>query len=227
MKAFVITLRGFHYSEKGADRCIATAAKQGVVVEKFDAVTKGAARDVMDAHELFWTWPVVAPNTCPFTGLKRHLYPPGDANARLGCAMSHFLLWKRCVEIGEPIIILEHDAVFLCPLPELPADFGAIMLNNPAKATPKGGWWKQQIEAKGFGVHPKTVVFEDGRPDGLAGNSAYVISPKAAQRCAALYSQVGVWPNDATLCRQLVDGLMEVYPFVTEVHQHQSTSGGY
>lgn len=227
MKAFVITVRGHAYSERCADRCIASAEKYGIQVEKFDAVTKRSARKVMESRGLHWTWPNVEADICPVTDLRRFPYRTTDPNARIGCAMSHFMLWWRCIDLGEPILILEHDAVFLRGLPKLPEHFGAIMLNNPEGATPRGGWWKKQIEAKGPGIHPKTIVFEDGRPDGLAGNSAYIITPFTARGAISLYSTLGVWPNDATLCRQLLSNLMEVYPFVTEARQEQSTSGGY
>jgi len=227
MRAFVITIRGHKYSEDCADRCINSAARFGITAEKFDAVTKHNAAKVMTARGLQWTWPNIEADVCPKTGLKRHVYKTADPNARIGCSMSHYLLWEECYRCGEPILILEHDAVFLHGLPELPAEFGAIMLNDPYLATPRGGWWRNEIAEKGPGVHQKTGVFDDGRPDGLAGNSAYIISPKAARTCMAAYETLGVWPNDATLCRQLVDGLMEVYPFVTRVDQTQSTSGGY
>jgi GR25 family glycosyltransferase involved in LPS biosynthesis len=227
MKAYVITLRGNTYSETCADRCIESAAKFGVTVEKFNAVPKEDALRVMALYALKWTWPMDKPDVCGHTWLKRHLYPTTDHTARIGCSMSHFTLWCECEVRGEPILILEHDAVFINPMPELPKEFGAIMLNNPTGATPKGRWWADKIKAKGAGVWPKTYVFDDGRPDGLAGNSAYIISPKAATACADMFYKYGVWPNDATLCRQLVPGLMEVYPFVTEARQTKSTSGGY
>lgn len=228
MKAYVITIRGHEYSERCADRCIASGAAHGVKVEKFDAVTKANVLKVMETRELQWTWPNVAEDVCDRTGLKRHPYKTAEPLARMGCAMSHLLLWEEAANRFEPTLILEHDAVFLRGLPEtLPEDFGAIMLNNPEGATPRGKWWRQQIEAKGPGIHRKTHVFPDDRPDGLAGNSAYIISRDTAWACAELYRDLGVWPNDATMCRQLVSGLMEAYPFVTEVQQERSTTGGY
>jgi len=225
VKAYVITIRGHAYSEGCASRCIDSAAQFGVEVERFDAVAgELAVRNLMESCSLRWTWPAFAPSLCMYTGLKQHVYRTHDHYTRMGCALSHFLLWQRCIAAEEPILILEHDAVFLRGLPALPEKFGAIMLNNPKNATPRGAWWKERIEAKGEGVHEKTVVFEDGRPDGLAGNSAYVISSSAARTCVHLYERIGMWPNDATLCRQMVPGLMEVYPFVTEVRQEQSTT---
>jgi glycosyl transferase, family 25 len=32
---------------------------------------------------------------------------------QLGCFVSHYLLWEKCVEMAEPIIILEDDAILL------------------------------------------------------------------------------------------------------------------
>jgi GR25 family glycosyltransferase involved in LPS biosynthesis len=57
----------------------------------------------------------------------------------------------------------------------------------------------------------------------LAGNSAYVIKPHAAQQLIDLVDSIGAWPNDAIMCRQLIDGLEEHYPFITEVQAEQST----
>ena len=62
------------------------------------------------------------------------------------------------------------------------------------------------------------------RPDGLAGNSAYVIHPEAAYEMMSLFRVYGVWPNDATMCIQLYPELYELYPFVTRVESKQSTT---
>lgn len=227
MKAYVITIQGNTYSEICAQRCVDSAAKHGVTVEVFNAVPKEDARRLLDVYGLKWTWPTDKPDVCPYTGLKRHLYPTSELNARIGCAMSHFMLWRMAQAYNEPILILEHDAVFIGPMPELTPNFGAMMINDPNGATPRGRWWSDSIKRRGPGVRLKTYVFEDGRPDGLAGNSAYIISPAAAARCVDLCYTHGMWPNDATLCRQLVPDLMECYPFVTEARQTKSTSAGY
>jgi hypothetical protein len=76
---------------------------------------------------------------------------------------------------------------------------------------------------RGDGVWPKTQVFNTNRPDGLAGNSAYVLKPRAALHLMELVRWLGVWPNDAIMCRQLVPDLEEHYPFITKVEPEQST----
>ena len=211
MKAFVITLRGNEYSERVATRCIESA---NIPVERFTAITADKSLSLLREIGLRWTW------GDGYKGMKHKPYG-GNLGARIGCFLSHFLLWQICVKSG-PIMILEHDAVFIRDFE--PFDFaGACMLNDPLGATPRGDWWSERMELRGPGVWPKTKVFDDTRPDGLAGNSAYVLQPHAAQRLIELVYEIGAWPNDATICRQLVPWLEEVYPFVTEVQAGQST----
>lgn len=229
MKAYCIRVKGNDYSEAVAARCLESAKRHGVRVELFDATPKEIAVELMHEYGLEWAW--ANGNTsnavCPHTGLKQHPYKTHDLRQRIGCAMSHYRLWLECIEANEDILILEHDTVFLRPLPEIHLLGGALMLNDPKGATPRGDWWREQIIAKGDGIHDKTVIFNTGQPDGLAGNSAYVITPGAARVCVHSYERCGVWPNDATLCRQLVPGLREIYPFVTEVRPYKTLAEGY
>lgn len=224
MNAFVITLEGHAYSEARSARCIASAASVGLLhVERFKAVDRWRARDVMAFHGLKWTWANdnSSPARCPHTGLKQRPY--GNLEAKIACSMSHYLLWQTCVAIDEPILILEHDAVFLRPFREF--EFrGLCQINDPDGATPRGKWWSEQMVKRGPGVFPKTVVFPDDVPDGLAGNSAYIMKPFAAQELIETVRDLGVWPNDATMCRQLFPYLEEHSPFLTRVEQDLSTT---
>jgi glycosyl transferase family 25 len=57
---------------------------------------------------------------------------------QLGCYASHFLLWEKCIELNQPIIIIEDDALlfkktflnFLKDIPELPESIECIRLFN-------------------------------------------------------------------------------------------------
>jgi GR25 family glycosyltransferase involved in LPS biosynthesis len=229
MRAFVICLQNHKYSNQVADRCIASAKKVGVHVEKFFGVDKEDAEQVMNAHNLVWTWANknTAEAVCPKTKLKQHPYRTRDFRTKIGCSMSHFLLWKKCIELNEPILILEHDSVFLRALPSFEFK-GICQINDPANATRRGGQWSHSMSKRGkTGVFEKTwVTTEQERdvPDGLAGNSAYVIKPWAAQELVDKYYELGVWPNDATMCKQLFPYLEEYFPFITKVIQTESTT---
>jgi GR25 family glycosyltransferase involved in LPS biosynthesis len=214
LNAFVIVLAGHAYSEYCAERCVRTARDiGGIDVMRFEAVDAKQSESVMKLHGLTWTW-----GRSP----KQHGYT-GNVKACIGCAMSHFLLWQRCVVLNETILILEHDAVFLREFPQF--DFAGIcQINDPAGATKRGQWWHEEMVRRGPGVHPKTPVLPDDVPDGLAGNSAYVLKPFAAQELIEACHRVGLWPNDALMCRQFFPYLQELYPFVTRVEQSQSTT---
>ena len=216
--AYVITLEGHEYSEAKAQRCIDSAEME---VQRFRAVDADRALEIMHRYKLRWTWTQSGVRHCPKTGLRQHPY--GQLEPKVGCSMSHYLLWQRCVELDQPILILEHDAVFLRPLPEFEFN-GICMINDPEGATHQGAWWSEQMKKRGAGVWPKTRLKTD-RPDGLAGNSAYLIKPWAAAELIAAFHEYGVWPNDATMCIQLFPYLQELFPFVTKVDQTQSTSG--
>jgi hypothetical protein len=222
VQAYVITLEGHAYSERKAAECVLSGQRYGVTVERFKAVPAADAVRRMENYGLVWSWAKgnTARAVCPRTGL--HQMPYGNLAAKIGCSLSHWLLWRRCVELAQPILILEHDAEFIGPVPDLDV---TCQINDPQGATHKGQWWSAQIAKKGPGVHDKTRVMDDPqRPDGLAGNSAYVIAPKDADKAVGLFYDLGIWPNDATLCIQLFPGLKELYPFAVKTKQEQSTT---
>lgn len=228
MKAFVITLKGDTYSEQVAERCVQSATKFGLTVHNYYGVDRKQANAVMAREGLEWTWANGNKSNavCPKTGLHQFPYTTNDIRAKIGCSMSHFLLWKYCVERNETFLILEHDAVFLRSLPEFEFK-GICQINDPTGATRKGNWWAQQMKNRGGGVFEKTWVTSSAErhtPDGLAGNSAYLIKPWAAGELVNRFHELGVWPNDALMCKQLFPYLEEYYPFITKVQQSQSTT---
>ena len=62
-------------------------------------------------------------------------------------------------------------------------------------------------------------------PQGLPGNSAYIITPAAARQLIDMTNQIGIWPNDALMCKQLLpDILWSAYPYYTKVQGNKSTT---
>lgn len=58
-------------------------------------------------------WPATVPSAVDWTGLGVALLPRGAILKRPGaqaCFHSHFRLWSHCVDIGQPIVVMEHDA---------------------------------------------------------------------------------------------------------------------
>ena len=61
-------------------------------------------------------------------------------------------------------------------------------------------------------------------PQGLAGNSAYIIKPQGAKHMLNLVKEYGLWPNDALMCKQLVPNLYVTRKFFTTVQHTRSTT---
>jgi len=63
---------------------------------------------IYGAHETPETISYTADRTWRDPTLNRRL-----TNGEVGCILSHIKLWKKCVELNEPILILEDDVIAL------------------------------------------------------------------------------------------------------------------
>ena len=228
MKARVITISGHGYSEVSSLECVQTGRDHGVEVAVFDAVTPDTVLAEMAAHRLQWSWANgnVSDSVCPHTGLQHFPYRTRDIRRKMACAMSHYLLWRECAAQDDIYLILEHDARFVRPMPDI--DFyGACQINDPRRGGHRGAWHSDVMIQRGSqGVHPLTAKQPAHSliPDGFSGNSAYLVKPWAAQEFVNAYHRLGVWPNDAMVCLQLFPWLEEYFPFVTVIDQQESTT---
>ncbi len=67
----------------------------------------------------------------------------------------------------------------------------------------------------------------DGKeiPSGLAGNSAYLITPMAAKALLKKTKEVGMWPNDVVMCKQLMgDWVQTAHPHFSEIQLHDNST---
>tara|TARA_R110000868_G_scaffold280521_1_gene540666 strand:+ start:795 stop:1697 length:903 start_codon:yes stop_codon:yes gene_type:complete len=216
--------------------------------------------------KLNWTWPInQAHDGIDFsTGLYKKTYSAADWRKVTACMISHMRLWQHCIDINEPIMILEHDAYFVNTFM-----YRHIALNSPGKKdgirldsgdewtggicginSPQGATRKATI----FDFKVKNQIGVDMRadlgkittngvvnrgltivpyvdepgdlplPSGLAGNSAYIIKPWAAKKLLDKVTEVGLWPNDALMCRQFFPWLQQYYPYYTILQNLPSTT---
>lgn len=127
--AFVITIEGLVHSEVAAARCIQSAAELGIVVKAFQAITRYEAIPLMLERGLDINRRIYREISDRPIG-DRALIPQGEwwmTSPEIGCCLSHFSLWEKCMAMHQAIMILEHDVVFLDRPPELPV--GALALN--------------------------------------------------------------------------------------------------
>ena len=237
---YIITIEGDEYSEKKAQECSNSIVdtNSSVHVHTHKATTpRTLKQDMLNlfGKELPYTWP--EKGTVEVDNVHQILkqgYSTDNYDSISACTLSHARLWAKCISKNQPILILEHDAVFTT---KFDSSFlyrkgftrGAVSLNDPRGATRRSGFYHMIISEKlGISSIPDTDQQEIVPPaQGLPGNSAYVITPDLAGMLLDKLSSVGIWPNDALMCRQLFPNLLYCYyPYFTKVNQSRSTSQG-
>ena len=125
-------------------------------------------------------------------------------------------------------MIMEHDCEWIRPFDVdlvVKSKYNIVGLNDPIGATRKALVFNDVIQKrKNESIIDVPIVDDIKVPQGLAGNSAYMIKPKGAEQMLTLVQNYGLWPNDAIMCRQLVKGLGVSKKFYTTVQRLQSTT---
>ena len=183
------------------------------------------------------------------SGLHLVGYGANDVNKVISCFVSHMRCWYIAALQRTPCVILEHDAIFVKKL-DLFSDkalsitntklieYGIIGLNNPKGATRKSDvYYNRVVESTsnqdlstyygGYKIVDAPWVDNKMFPQGIAGNSAYIISPHMARQLINKVAEIGIWPNDAMMCKQFFPNqIHQIYPFVTELQGVKSTTQG-
>lgn len=231
MKAFIITLKGNKPSETAAKICSDSSRQVGnsFFLEYFQAVDKEHAEEELNKLDNEWTYPRRGSKLDEKTGLHLSAYRTADIRKRIGCALSHYKLWQMCHDWGKPILVLEHDARFVQKLDlenvvEESDGFNILGINNPLKATRKAGLFYDIVRKNPAKYQEVPCIDKEEVPQGLAGNSAYIMKPEGAEQMLSLVDEHGFWPNDALMCRQLVSGLGITKTYYTHVQMLKSTT---
>tara|TARA_R110000823_G_scaffold315667_1_gene449309 strand:+ start:5327 stop:6088 length:762 start_codon:yes stop_codon:yes gene_type:complete len=146
------------------------------------------------------------------------------SKGQLGCFASHYLLWQECLQINEPVIVLEDDAVleqdqfreFLEQIPSLSARYECLRLfRNHSKH--HQAW---PVESLGS---VQIVKYTKGPMRG----TGYYLTPLAAQKFLDA-SRLWFLPVDMTMDRfwkNKVECYGVVPPIVTNETALESTIG--
>ena len=185
------------------------------------------ARTVMSGNGIRWKYPWEGQETDIKTGLIKTAYPTANRNTRIACALSHWLLWHKCLTKDEPLLILEHDALFVAKLDYdkiINSKYDIIGINSPAAATRKAHEFHDKVQATHALIQPVPTIDEFNVPQGLAGNSAYIIKPAGAKAVLDATKEHGLWPNDAIMCKQIIPNLGVTKTYYTRVQGLPSTT---
>ena len=176
--------------------------------------------------DLKWTYPLNDESGVDEkTRMNLKPYRTNSIDKIFSCTVSHAKLWLKCVKLEEEIMILEHDAIFTRKFEPFEWEGGVIGLNDPRGATHSSLVYHTLMShRKGVSSAPWGGS-ETSMPQGLAGNSAYIIKPYFAEKLLNKLKEKGAWPNDALMCKQFFPNELKViYPYYTAIQRIRSTT---
>jgi glycosyl transferase family 25 len=97
-KTFVIAIKGHPVSESQLQDCLDSAKKFNWDIETFWGVNGNTLTD--DSWKNIRVTPLLNK-------------PTMNRKGTWGCFFSHWQLWNKCIDLNEPIIVLEHDAIIM------------------------------------------------------------------------------------------------------------------
>ena len=230
MKAFAIVVPDNKISMAGFNELKESYEKYGHEdgLEMHEAIELNKVEGYCGGNGLIWNYPWEGQELDMKSGMLKSAYQTADKRKRMSCFLSHWYLWQKCKNLNETILILEHDSRFIKRLPAdstfAKAPFDIIGINDPSMATRKSKVYHDKILEKIDFFQPVPRIDEFNIPQGLAGNSAYVIKPEGAQLMIDLTQEYGMWPNDALMCYQLVPKLGVTRNFYTRIQGLRSTT---
>lgn len=228
MKTYAIVIKDSEVSEFGYNNLLASSqkVKNDFEVNRFDAVVPKDVDKLLMTYGLKWNYPWTGETVDFATGLVKRAYVTANPKARIACALSHYTLWQKASMMDEPILIMEHDAYFQNKIDFDPTECkgNIIGINNPLGCTRRANLYYESIISKQNKFQLVPYIDDQKIPQGLAGNSSYIINRKGANDLLKLVNEYGLWPNDALMCRQLVQGLYVTRKFYTHIQNLKSTT---
>ena len=229
INAYCITIISDSFSNVCYDTVVQSSKGVGnkFKIEKFSASVPKFTDSHMRYLNLEWTYPWDSEKIDLKSGLTLKPYPTAVREKRIACFLSHYRLWEKCINDDEPILILEHDAYFekkLDPQYIIDSEYDIIGINDPRGATRKSKEYYDKVTSSVKPIIPVPRIDSFNVPQGLAGNSAYIIKPSGAKQLIDATKKYGAWPNDALMCYQLIDKLGVTNKFYTRVQGVRSTT---
>lgn len=208
MKCKIICLKDIKISINNARECIEQARKFNIELEIFDAI------DGRDAKNHFKNLKIN----------KKWDFKDGGTIGIDGCFLSHFYLWKECLNYNIPYLILEHDGYFIKKLPEniLNKFTDVLKLDH---LDPYSIYYNEQIESyKNLNnsvidyyndYSKQTHLHETGSY--LRGAYSYIIKPSGAKKLIDTVYKKGYLPADCQIGNKIVD-IKVCIPTIARLH---------
>jgi len=189
--SYIITMQGVKVSETLTQDCLESCGKFNLKPEIFPAIHGDAIN-----HE----WNNLKLKDFQINKRIKKLNSGG-----LGCTISHMKLWKKCIEKQSPILILEHDAIMLRPIPNNIINSFNDVCNLDWLSRKTSNYDIEVEQDRGQGVtlynkkRPPYSGLELYNKTHIKGAHAYIIKPSGAQKLIDFVWAMGVLSADVVI----------------------------
>ena len=211
MKAFIITLLQSELACNLSNQSLSAAKRFNVDAEIYPAVLG------YDSRPLFQKY-----------GITHFLnYTIYNKPGHQGCFLSHFELWLKCLELNEPIIILEHDGIFIRSLPiDILDNFTEVCrLDAYDRWLPN---YNVNVNSSltrevGYNGTPKACYYHSSG-NYYVGAYGYIIKPQGAEKLVKFARERGIVCTEAHIGSNIVD-IINVSATIVKLHEHYVDRG--
>jgi GR25 family glycosyltransferase involved in LPS biosynthesis len=170
MRSFIIVLENHFQSQQLANIALASSKSLGWQLEVFPAVDgRSITLDTLKEYNL------------KLNTDRKKVYKQFHRPGVLGCFLSQWILWNKCIELNKPIAIFEHDVEFKKPPP--------TNLN-----------FKELLKLDGF-----NKMKPEAAGTWYVGNQAYIIKPTGARKIINWAYEYGILPADIMFGEDVID----------------------
>lgn len=179
-----------------AQNAAASCQQYSLEYHYFDAVYKHNLDSVYQEHSLrVYEDPYL-------TGPENYM-----TSGTKGCAASHYLLWKLCLELDQTICVLEHDAVWIRPFNSDLLKQSWDVLHLDWRSNKVENYYDQVLRDHGTAITAwcpgwRTIIkrpFKRLKKLSISGSHSYLIRPRAAAQLLTQVDQQGILPSDVQL----------------------------
>ena len=203
MKAFIIYLKEVQSTIDSALECKRTAREYGLDAWLMEGFTPSRADQFIKEE-----------NLKPYLPGPKLFQIKWQKGGVRGCMISHYHVWKKCIELDQPIVVLEHDSRVVSET--YTADFEDVLHLDAHR-------FEQDPDRDKDPVVQDFVNVRKGENQ-LMGTYGYVIKPHAAKRLIQGAHEDGLTASDMFVKDKYVR-IQVVKPRAVYVDSHNSLTG--
>ena len=170
---YIITIEGNEKSQELAKRCKESCEEVGQPLVEYAAAFDGTKDGIVKVPNYYKGAPWLK-----WIKLHTDVLSP----TQIAVYYSHFALWCRCLEMDQPIVILEHDAVMVKSFPAMPVYNSIVYLGSS----------EQYKDGNGVYNIPPHGTAESGRNRFICRAHAYAIDSAIAKNLISHTIKYGI-----------------------------------